>query len=79
MVLRRGSNRSADWDEATSSLRSYDSVLSELVDPIRTPELLAVRGQVRSWRFYDLVKELGETQISGLGSLEGPPWNWGHR
>lgn len=27
----------------------------------------------------ELVKELGETRISGLGSLEGPPWNWGHR
>jgi predicted ATPase len=53
VLLRDDSRRSTEWVEATSSMRSYDSVLTELVDPVRAPELLAVREQVRSWRFYD--------------------------
>jgi predicted ATPase len=28
-------------------------MLSEVTDPVRAPELLTVREQVRSWRFYD--------------------------
>jgi len=53
VVLRNGSARSVDWEEVAMSMQSYDSVLSELVDPQRAPELVAVREQVRSWRFYD--------------------------
>ena len=34
-------------------LRPYESVLTEVLDPVRAPELLAVREQIRSWRFYD--------------------------
>ena len=41
------------WTPITDRLQTYESVLTEVVDPVRAPELLAVREQVRSWRFYD--------------------------
>jgi predicted ATPase len=28
-------------------------VLTEVLDPVRAPEVMAVREQIRSWRFYD--------------------------
>ena len=51
--LRNGSRRSADWQEVTGSLRPYESILTEIVDPGRAPEVISLREQVRSWRFYD--------------------------
>lgn len=41
------------WAEAASKLEPYDSMLGELADPQRAPELLALRERIRSWRFYD--------------------------
>jgi predicted ATPase len=32
---------------------TYDSMLSEFADPQRAPEILSLREQIRSWRFYD--------------------------
>ncbi len=50
----RGTAASADaWQPFESTLRPYESVLTEVLDPVRAPELLAVREQIRSWRFYD--------------------------
>jgi predicted ATPase len=37
-------------------LRAYESVLTEVLDPVRAPELLAVREQIRGWRFYDQIR-----------------------
>ncbi|MBB5787692.1 AAA family ATPase [Jiangella mangrovi] len=42
-----------DWDHLAQGLRTFESMLSEVTDPVRAPELLTVREQVRSWRFYD--------------------------
>ncbi len=42
-----------DWRQLTSHLGGTDSMLTELVDPERAPELLAVRHQLRGWRLYD--------------------------
>jgi predicted ATPase len=42
-----------EWSVVTTGLRPYDSLLSELADPTQAPEVLRVRDQVRSWRFYD--------------------------
>jgi predicted ATPase len=39
--------------DAYDEIRPYDSMLSERADPQRAPELLQVREQIRSWRFYD--------------------------
>jgi predicted ATPase len=41
------------WHPLGRFLAPYDSMLSEVVDPRRAPELLAFREAVRSWRFYD--------------------------
>jgi len=41
------------WELATQDLRTFDSMLTELADPRAAPELLVVREQMRSWRFYD--------------------------
>jgi predicted ATPase len=41
------------WTLATQNLRSFDSMLTELADPVAAPELVLVREQLRSWRFYD--------------------------
>jgi predicted ATPase len=47
--------RAADggWDRPPGYLRPFDSMLTEVADPQRAPELLVLREQVRSWRFYD--------------------------
>ncbi len=49
-----GSGRgSRGWTELSRSLRPWESMLTELADPDRAPELLRVRRLVRGWRFYD--------------------------
>ncbi|MDN5724657.1 MAG: AAA family ATPase, partial [Propionibacteriales bacterium] len=39
--------------ELTDALPTHHSVLSELADPTRTPEVTAVREGIRQWRFHD--------------------------
>ena len=42
-----------EWTNASHSLATFDSMLTRLADPQRTPEVLTLRDQIRSWRFYD--------------------------
>ncbi|MGF7238656.1 MAG: AAA family ATPase [Frankia sp.] len=49
-------NPAGDWQARRDVIRPYDSILSELADPQQAPELLALRDQMRSWRFYDHVR-----------------------
>lgn len=51
--LRDTSSRGDSWQRFESTLRPYESVLTEVLDPVRAPEVMAVREQIRSWRFYD--------------------------
>lgn len=44
------------WQIAREALRPFDSMLSELADPVRAPELMQMRERIRSWRFYDHVR-----------------------
>ncbi|MEP6478531.1 MAG: AAA family ATPase [Rhodoglobus sp.] len=44
---------SGEWTHHDHQLRSFDSMLSEFADPRVAPELIALREQIRSWRFYD--------------------------
>lgn len=44
------------WDLLPGTLKPFDSMLSEVADPQRAPELLALRERIRSWRFYDHVR-----------------------
>jgi predicted ATPase len=50
--------READgsWQVTPHVLRPFDSMLSELADPQRAPDLMSLREQIRSWRFYDHVR-----------------------
>jgi predicted ATPase len=42
-----------EWRTIGKDLATFESMLSTLADPERAPELLSLREQVRSWRFYD--------------------------
>jgi predicted ATPase len=58
LVDRHGSavnRREEDGEWSASSLRlsSFDSMLAQFADPRNAPEMLALREQIRSWRFYD--------------------------
>ena len=53
IVRIRGDRRT--WSEPYQ-IRPYDSMLSEFADPRQAPEVLRVREQVRSWRFYDHIR-----------------------
>lgn len=41
------------WQVYTQHLKTYESMLSEIGDPIATPEIHQIRHIIRSWRFYD--------------------------
>jgi predicted ATPase len=41
------------WHREPHALQPFDSMLSELADPHRAPELLTLRERIRAWRFYD--------------------------
>jgi predicted ATPase len=46
-------NAQGEWDDAVATLPTFESMLSVISDPQRAPELLALREEVRGWRFYD--------------------------
>ena len=43
------------WSQP-QAIRPYDSMLSEFADPRKAPEVLRVREQIRSSRFYDHIR-----------------------
>jgi predicted ATPase len=58
LVDRRGSLvqvRSSDgeWEPLNTRLPAFDSLFSRVADPTRAPEVLTLRDEVRTWRFYD--------------------------
>ena len=54
LVELRGNSSSRDsFQNFEVGLRPYESVLTEVLDPARAPEIVAVREEIRSWRFYD--------------------------
>jgi predicted ATPase len=42
-----------DWTVITHGLGAFDSMMTHCADPRSTPEVLMLREQMRSWRFYD--------------------------
>ncbi|HTI19053.1 MAG TPA: AAA family ATPase [Trinickia sp.] len=41
------------WSTVPQPVASFDSMMTEFSDPKGAPEMIAVREQIRSWRFYD--------------------------
>jgi predicted ATPase len=58
LVERRGPlvqvrAENGEWQAVTQHLASFDSLFSQVADATRTPEVLNLRDEVRTWRFYD--------------------------
>ena len=58
LVDRRGPvvktpERKGEWTIITHQLASFDSMMTHCADPRNAPELLMLREEMRSWRFYD--------------------------
>ena len=51
-VVRTRKN-DGEWDTLSYELATFDSMLSRFADPRHAPEMLMLREQIRSWRFYD--------------------------
>jgi predicted ATPase len=46
-------DEAGEWSTLAHSVASFDSMMSEFADPRSAPEMISVREQIRSWRFYD--------------------------
>jgi predicted ATPase len=59
------------WRTIGKHLSPFESMLSTLSDPERAPELLTLREEVRSWRFYDHFRADAEAPArqSQIGTL----------
>ena len=58
LVERRGPlvrvrREGGDWDVVAKHLQPFDSMMEMIADPQRAAEVLALREQMRTWRFYD--------------------------
>ncbi len=49
----RTRDAAGDWRSVPQPVASFDSMLTEFVDPSGAPEMIAMRERIRSWRFYD--------------------------
>lgn len=49
-----------EWDVAAQGLAPFDSMLTQVADARRAPEVLTMRDAIRSWRFYDHFRVDGE-------------------
>ncbi len=57
LVERKGpvvrAREGSAWTTLAQGIPSHASVLTEVADPFRAPEVYAVREAIRAWRFYD--------------------------
>lgn len=68
LVDRRGPvvqtrDKDGEWAVIASNLATFDSMLTRVADAERAPEVLTVREQIRSWRFYDHLRTDAESPI----------------
>lgn len=52
-ALRLRGERSGSWQVVGRPIAHFASMMTEYADPHAAPEMLALREQMRSWRFYD--------------------------
>ncbi|MFG5777402.1 AAA family ATPase [Comamonas sp. J-3] len=53
LLKLRNTSGGRGWNVVERPIPRWASMLTEYVDPQAAPEMLALREQVRSWRFYD--------------------------
>ncbi len=41
------------WEVYVQNMNTFESILSEIADPIAVPEIFSIRSIIKSWRFYD--------------------------
>jgi len=41
------------WEVISKHTNNFDSIFSQVADPVRTPEVVNLRDRIRNWRFYD--------------------------
>ena len=44
------------WQQVSTTIRPFDSIMPHAADPVNTPELLTLRERMRGWRFYDQLR-----------------------
>jgi predicted ATPase len=49
----RSKSEDGQWQVLAYQLSSFDSMMTQFADPRNAPEMLNLREQIRSWRFYD--------------------------
>lgn len=60
VVKTRSGNK---WEIYNARLSTHDSILSEISDPVSTPEIYEIRQTIRNWRFYDLFRTDSQSLI----------------
>jgi predicted ATPase len=51
--LARVRRQNGEWDIVSSNLQPFESMMDSIADPQRAAEVLSLRDQIRTWRFYD--------------------------
>lgn len=41
------------WEVIGQHTSNFESIFSQAVDPVKAPEIVAMKEEIRSWRFYD--------------------------
>ncbi|SDG46547.1 AAA family ATPase [Paraburkholderia phenazinium] len=59
----RARDDSGEWQTIPQPVASFDSMMTEFSDPRSAPEMIAVREQIRSWRFYDHFRTDSESPV----------------
>jgi predicted ATPase len=50
-MIKVRSNRK--WDVVAQHTNNFESIFSQAVDPVKAPEIITLREDIRGWRFYD--------------------------
>jgi len=50
-MIKARSNR--QWEVIAQHGNNYESIFSQAIDPLKTPEIIVLRDDIRGWRFYD--------------------------
>ncbi|MGA3247402.1 MAG: AAA family ATPase [Paraburkholderia sp.] len=59
----RARDDSGEWQTIPQPVATFDSMMTEFSDPRTAPEMIAVREQIRSWRFYDHFRTDSESPV----------------